>query len=80
MASITLQPPEPFEFKKTDTWLWWQHCFNQFRIASGLAEKTDQQKVSILSYCLGESAEDILVSTNISEEKSQKIWLGYSTV
>ena len=37
-----------------------------------MAEKTDQQQVSTFLYCMGESAEDVLVSKNISEKDSKK--------
>lgn len=71
MANIRLQPPSPFDFKNPDTWPRWKRRFEQFRQASGLASKEDK-KVSTLLYCMGEDAEETLVSTKISEASRKK--------
>ena len=68
MASIRLQPPNPFSFKNPDDWPKWKRRFAQFRSASGLAEQDEGRQVSTLLYCLGEDAEDVLTSTNITTE------------
>ena len=68
MASIRLQPPNPFSFKNPDDWPKWKRRFEQFRSASGLAEQDEGRQVSTLLYCLGEDAEDVLTSTNITAE------------
>ena len=68
MASIRLQPPKPFTFTKPDEWLFWKKCFEQFRVASRLNSKGDERQVRTLLYCLGEEAEDVLASTDISIE------------
>jgi len=67
-ANIKLDPPQPFQFKKPDEWPRWRRRFEQFRVASGLAAQSEAQQVSMLLYCLGEEAEDVLTSTNITEE------------
>ena len=72
MASIRLQPPEPFDFKKPDEWLRWKRRFQQFRLASGLQDESDERQVSTLLYCLGDEAEDTLLSTSITEEERKK--------
>ncbi len=64
MASIQLQPPEPFSFHKPDEWPRWIKRFDQFRLASGLASTSAQRQVSTLLYCMGQDAEDVLQSTN----------------
>ena len=69
MANIRLQPPEPFQFKNPDDWPRWKRRFEQFRTASGLFKESAEQQVSTLLYCLGEEAEDVLISTNITEEE-----------
>ena len=69
MANIRLQPPETFQFKNPDDWPRWKHCFEQFRTASGLFKESAEQQVSTLLYCLGEEAEDVLISMNITEEE-----------
>ena len=68
MASFRLEPPESFEFSKPDGWNRWKRRFDQFRVASGLANEDDAKQVSTLLYCLGEGAEDTLSSTNISRK------------
>ena len=72
MASLRLQPPEPFDFKKPDEWPRWSKRFEQFRVASGLNSEDDHRQVCTLLYCLGNEAEDVLRSTNISEEDRKK--------
>jgi len=72
MATLTLQPPAPFNFSKPDDWPKWIKRFEQYRVASGLSKDTETRQVSTLLYCLGEEAEDVLTSTNISEEDKTK--------
>jgi transposase InsO family protein len=71
MASsiVRLQPPEPFNFKAPDEWPRWKRRFLQFRDASGFGEEDDRKQVSTLLYCMGESAEDVLASTDISADE-----------
>ena len=66
MVSIHLSPPDPFDFKRPDEW---KRRFEQFRVASGLYEESDECQVSTLLYCLGEEAEDVLVSTHVTPEE-----------
>ena len=68
MNAIRLEPPTPFAFHNPDDWPRWKRRFQQFRLASGLAEADPQRQVSTLLYCMGESAEETLNSTKISEE------------
>ena len=73
MANVRLQPPEPFNFKCPDEWPKWKRRFEQFRTASGLAVDEDQtRQVSTLLYCLGGEADDVLTSTNITEEERKQ--------
>ena len=68
MAMMNLQPPAPFCFHKTDEWPKWKCRFEQYRQASGLADKGDERQVSTLLYCLGDDAEEILDTTRITSE------------
>jgi len=70
--TIPLRPPEPFDFKKPDGWAKWKRRFEQFLSASGLDKEDETRQVSTLLYCLGEEAEGVLASTNISEEARKK--------
>ena len=72
MASIHLEPPESFNFSKPNDWPKWKRRFQQYRTASGLTKEDDPRQVSTLMYCLGETADDVLTSTNIFAEDQEK--------
>ena len=72
MATIQLQPLNPFDFKHPDEWERWKRRFEQYRHASGLTSGNEQRQVSTLLYCFGEQADDVLSSTSISEENRKK--------
>ena len=76
MAQIHFQPPDPLDFKNPEDWPRWKQRFEQFRVASGLGDQDAKKQVSTLLYCLGEQAETVLASTNITEEQ----WKVYDTV
>ena len=69
-SGVRLQPPASFNFP--DDWPRWRRRFQQFREASGLAAEGDTKQVSTLLYCMGETAEDVLTSTDISEDDKKK--------
>ena len=66
--NATLSAPTVFPFNTPDYWPKWRRRFEQYRLASGLSKEPEERQVNILLYCLGEEAEDILTSTNISDE------------
>ena len=66
--SINLQLPPSFDFKSPDTWSRWRRQFEQFRIASGLADDTPARQTSALLYCLGKEADSVLTSMNATAE------------
>jgi len=71
--AFQLQPPNPFNFKHPDEWPKWKHRFEQYFHALGLAASKDEaRQVGTLLYCLGEEADDVLSSTNISTEERGK--------
>ena len=69
---MSFQPPTPFCFSRPDEWPKWKKRLEQFRVASGLSDKSDERQAFTLLYCLGADAEDILATTNISEEHRKK--------
>ena len=69
MANVRLQPPDNFDFKRPDEWQRWIRRFEQFRLASGLSAESDERQVSTLLYCLGQDAEEVLVSTGVTIEE-----------
>ena len=70
--SVSLQPPPTFNFSLLDEWPKWRRRFEQFRVASGLVKEDEERQVNTLLYCLGEDADDVLTSTNISDENRKK--------
>ena len=72
MTAINLKPPEAFDFSRPDDWPKWRKRFQQFRSASGLQAESETRQVDTLLYCLGEEADSILTSTNISEDDRKK--------
>ena len=74
MASFTasLSPPPRFPFDSPDLWPKWKRRFKQYCVAAGLSKEPEERQVSTLLYCLGEEAEDILVSTNISDDQRKQ--------
>ena len=69
---IPLQPPGKFNFKSPDEWPRWIKRFEQFRVASGLDKESEERQASTLLYCLGEDAEDVLLSTGITPAERKK--------
>lgn len=69
-----LEPPPPFDFKEPDGWGKWRRWYLQFRDTAGLTGETETHQVNNFLYCLGEEANDVLASTNISERDSKKLY------
>ena len=57
---------------KPDLWSKWKRRFKQFASASGLDKEDEARRISTLLYCLGEEADDVLSSTNISADDRKK--------
>ena len=71
MAAI-LQTPASITFNSPDEWPKWKRRFKQYRVASGFDKENDEWQVSTLLYCLGEEADDMLTSMNITPENQKK--------
>ena len=71
-ANVSLKPPGKFDFKNPDAWPKWKRRFQQYLSATGLDKEDDARKISTLLYCLGEESEDVLTSTNISDDDRKK--------
>ena len=69
MAQIQFKLPDPLNFKLPEDWPLWKQRFEQFHIASSLLDASAKKQVSTLLYCLGEEAETVLASTNITDEQ-----------
>ena len=59
-----------------EEWPRWSKRFERFRQASDLASKTEEVQISTLVYSMGDKAEDLLQSFNLTDEEAKK----YSTV
>ena len=69
MAQLRLEPPEPFNLRTPDDWPRWKQWYEQFRVASGLESEVAVKQVNTLLYCMGEEADSVLASTNVTEEE-----------
>ena len=67
MATPVLKTPKEFHFNKPEEWGKWKARFQQYRLASGLSEKSAECQIGTLLYCMGEEAEDVLDATGISD-------------
>lgn len=65
---FTITPLGPFDFEPS-SWPTWIKRFERFRIASGLKEKDGAYQVNSLIYTMGEKADNILSSLQLTEEK-----------
>ena len=67
MVSIQLRQPEPFNFK--DILGPSGNVASSVSRTAGLSAESEAQQINSLLYCLGEEANEVLSSTNISEEE-----------
>ena len=72
MAGIKLQAPGQFDFSKPAEWPKWRKRFQQYKSASGLDAEGEPQQVNTLLYCIGEEAESVLISTNVTANQRSK--------
>ena len=72
MASFQVSPPEQFDFSQPDSWPKWIRRFERFRQALGLNSKGEKSQVNTLIYTMGDKADDILSSFELSEADQNK--------
>lgn len=75
IASYQVPPPEKFSFK-AEEWPKWIRRFERFRKATSLDERDEESQVSTLIYTMGEEADDILTSFELSPDEAND----YTTV
>ena len=68
MASYQIPAIEAFDFSTPTEWPNWIRRFKGFRNVSGIAEKSEESQIDTLIYSMGDKADDILQSFNLSEE------------
>ncbi len=71
MATIQLNPTEPFDFNTPDEWPRRLTRCEQFLVTSDLSEEPTAKQISTLQYCLLEEAESVMTSTDASEEEGK---------
>ena len=70
MASFMLQPPEPFNFDKPETWKFWIKRFERYRVASKLSEESEKHQINQLIYCLGSKADEVFPTFLLTEAQA----------
>ena len=65
--STHLRPPAAFNFHEPQGWTRWIARFDQYRLASGLSTEAEAKQVSTFLYCLGEEANDFLVTMGATD-------------
>ncbi|UYV61070.1 K02A2.6-like, partial [Cordylochernes scorpioides] len=63
------ESPEPFNFSNPGDWPKWIRRFERFRQASGLINNPENEQVNMLVYCMGDNADDILLSCKIASDQ-----------
>ncbi len=74
-TTYQVTPPSKFSFKSVD-WPRWIRRFERFRMATELDKKDEEKQVNALIYTMGDEADDILLSFNLSAEDLKR----YETV
>jgi transposase InsO family protein len=59
--SLNMSPPEKFCFTRPESWTQWKKRFERYLIVSGLSNRTDDEKINVLLYLMGEESEEILL-------------------
>ena len=73
MASIfQVPPPESFTFSTPEQWPKWVRRFKRFSLCIWAKRERQKSPVNTLIYCMGNEADDILCSFQMSEEDKQK--------
>ena len=76
MAQFSISPPQPFNPSEPENWEKWSIRWKCFFTGSGLGSKDETVQVDTLIYCMGEEAEAIFQSFNLTAEEQKK----YQTV
>ena len=70
VANYQVPPPDKFSFR-AEEWPKWIRRFERFRKATSLDEKDEETQVSTLVYTMGEEADDIVVSFELSADEAK---------
>jgi len=70
MATFQITPPNQFNFSQPDKWPKWICRFKRFREASRLNTKEEVSQINTSMYCMGDQADDILCSLNLTADRA----------
>ena len=68
MERYQIPPPAKFDVSKPEEWPKWKKRFERYRIASGLDVQPGENQVNALLYTMGEDAEDVVTSLQLTDE------------
>ena len=72
MATHTIAPPAPLNFKNPEEWPKWIRRFERYRISIELNEKDEVLQINTMIYCMGDEADDIVMSFTFAEGDEKK--------
>ena len=67
-----MSPPGSYNLSQPQEWLKWIRCFEKFRTVSELAAKDKEAQVNMLTYTMGDEADDILRLIKLSKADAKK--------
>lgn len=70
-AAFQVKPPPNFNLNEPAEWSNWARQFELFRNASGLYNKCETQQISMLVYCMGPGADELLNALEIPEKERE---------
>ena len=70
-TTYQVTPPSKFSFKSID-WTRWIRRFERFRVATELDKKDEEKQVNALIYTMGDEADDILLSFNLTPDEMKQ--------
>ena len=74
-----LSMPEKFDFDDPGSWARWSARWKRYREASGLKNQPETDQINSLLYVLGDQAEDIVLSRNITEDTHNNVLGAFDT-
>ncbi|EZA47292.1 hypothetical protein X777_16444, partial [Ooceraea biroi] len=74
-----IQAPGEFDFSRPETWPKWIKRFERYISVTGLSDKSEQDKINLLCYTMGEKSEEVMIqvmpsitaSTRFAEVKAK---------
>ena len=72
MASNTIAPLAPFDFKNPEDWPKWIQRFEQYHILTELKKKNEPLQINTMIYSMGHEADDIFKSFTVAEGDKKK--------